>query len=142
VPLRIEVGPREVKEKTATLVKRTDKKKEVVSQDDIVHSVDEHAVLVDSEIKERAATYFADNTQDASTYEDLRKKLTHHRGFVRVPFCSIGHDGEDCASKLKDDTTAHVCGVPFENEAKPRTGTTCLICDKQARHIVHVATSI
>ena len=106
---------------------------------DLSKKIPELLKEIDNEIAKRAEEYFKNNTTDSKKYDDVMKKFTKHRGFIRVPFCSIGMDGEKCADKLKEDTTAVVCGVLVENKEKPMKGEKCIICNKEAKELVYIA---
>jgi prolyl-tRNA synthetase len=141
VPLRIEVGPREAEANKATIVRRTDRNKTTVSLSTITKAIQTEAEKSDKTIKQNASAYFKNKTKDASTFQDVDKTLKKHPGFVKAPWCSIDKDGEDCANKLKEKTSAYVCGVELKEEI-PKKGSTCIICKKTAKHIVHIAKSI
>ncbi len=139
VPLRIELGPKEIDSKKVTIALRAPKEKVTIDARDLHAKAKELLDKVDDEIRRRAEEYFKDNTTEAKKYDDVRKKLGKHRGFIKVPFCSINIDGKKCADKLKEDTTAVVCGVAFENKEKPVKGEKCIICNKEAKEIVYIA---
>ena len=143
VPIRLELGPREVKQKMATLVTRTDRSKKNVSidQKSFVEAIMEQAKKTDQQIKERADNYFKDNTKSAKTFDEVINTLKKHRGFVKAPFCSIEMDGSPCADKLKTETSAYVCGIPLKSEHEP-VGEVCIVCKKPAKHLVYIAQSI
>ncbi len=137
VPLRIEIGPREAQSKTATIVRRTDKKKTTAKA--IAKELAKQSKVVDKHIKDNAHNYFKNSTKSASTFTEVKEILEQHRGFVIAPFCSTWKDGKPCADKLKEETTAHVCGTPLE-EKKPKAA--CIVCRKPAQHLVYIAKSI
>ncbi len=140
VPIRIEIGPKEVLEKTATLVLRTNKTKISVNIKDINSEIKKQSINLDKEIEKKAKEYFKNNTHDAKDLTELKKIIKAHRGFVRVPFCSVENDGEKCADKLKEVTDGvNVCGTLYPVEEK--ASGNCIICDKKAKHIVYTAKS-
>ena len=138
VPLRIEIGPREAKSKTITITRRTDKKR--ITAKEIIKEITKQSKLVDKHIREQAQNYFKNSTKSASLLQEVKTILEQHRGFVLAPFCSTEKDGRPCAEKLKEETTAHVCGTPLQ-EKKPQNAK-CIICQKPAKHIVYIAKSI
>ena len=140
VPLRIEIGPKEADTQTATIVQRTDRKKVTVKSSAITTEVEKCAAAVDAAISEQAQRSFKNNTRDASAYVDVKKLLKMHRGFVCAPWCSTGMDGKPCAEKLKEETTAHICGTLLHE--MPVKNAQCIICKKKAQHNVYIATSI
>ncbi len=141
VPIRIEIGPKEVKNKEITLVKRTDKKRMKIKINDLNKQIAKQASLLDSEIKLRADKYFINNTKNAKDLNELKEIIAVHRGFVRAPFCSVDIDGQKCAEIMKEETNgAYVCGTKFPKEEKVDSKT-CIVCKKRAKHIVYIAKS-
>jgi len=139
VPLRIEVGPREVKEGKVTVVVRTSRLKETIAVKDLGKELPRLLELHDRDVKKQADQYFEEKTKRASEKEELKRILKEHRGFIKVPWCSVTKDGEKCADVLKEETQgAVVCGVPLKGEEKVQKGTVCVICEKEAKHIVWV----
>jgi len=139
VPLRLEVGPREAENGEVTLVRRTDRNKNTVKLKNLVREIATEFGVINSQIKDRAKKYFKNNTKSASSLKEVKKILNEHRGFVKAPFCSM-EKGHPCAEKLKEETTAHVCGTPLK-ETKPK-GSKCIVCKKTANHIAYIAKSI
>ena len=140
VPLRLEIGPREVKAGKATLVKRTERKKFEVKIKDLEKEIKKHSKALDNEIQKRADNYFKNNTRVASSLKELKEILKKHKGFVKIPFCSDDFDGEKCADKLKDETDGgNVCGVKING--KDKVSGKCIVCGKKAKCVVYVAKS-
>ncbi len=139
IPLRLEVGPKEVDSNTVTLVRRTARLKTKVELTKLADELRNQLTLLDGEIKAKATAYFKDNTKNAAVMEDLVSVIENHRGFVKVPFCSVTIEGEKCADEIKKLTTAIVCGTSYGNDEKVPRGTKCIACGKGAKHIVYVA---
>ncbi len=140
VPIRIEVGPKEVQAKKVTIALRTSKTKVESKVSDVSQSIEKHAREVDKEIERKAEEYFKDNTYNAKTLEELKNIMNKKRGFIKVPFCSVEMKGEKCAEKLKEETEGvYVCGTLYPKEEK--ASGNCIICKKPANHIVYTAKS-
>ena len=141
-PIRLEIGPKEIKKNKITLSLRTNSKNKIsVKIKDLIKEIERNVALLDKKIEEKANSYFRNKTKEAKSYEGLKKIIKEHRGFVKVPFCSVDLDGEKCADKLKQDTTANVSGTLYPKEDKVKVGQRCIICNKLAKHIVYVAKS-
>lgn len=141
VPIRIEIGPKELKENKLTLVKRTDGKRIKINSNNLEKEVERNAKLVNDYIKKEADKYFKGNTKNANSLKELKNLLEKHRGFVRVSFCSVEMDGEKCANTLQEETDGgNVCGTLYPKEEKVKNQK-CIICSKKAKHIVYVAKS-
>jgi prolyl-tRNA synthetase len=140
VPIRIEVGPKEVSSKTVTVVLRTNRNKIQTKLKDVNSEIKKQADILDKEIENKSKTYFKDNTHDAKDLDELKRIMKSYRGFVRVPFCSVDKDGEACADKLKEQTDGvNVCGTLYPKEEK--ASGNCIVCNKKAKHIVYTAKS-
>ncbi len=137
VPLRIEVGPRDVGNKEVVLAPRIGDKETVCMDlfDDRVP-----AVLNEYELRlsERAEGQFNDCVREASSLDELNTILQEHRGFVKVPVSSI--EEEMIEDKIKDKTGARVCGTLYP-EPEPVTGQDCIVTGEKAKHIVYVCKS-
>jgi len=90
-----------------------------------------------------ARPFFVSSTADAGTMDELMEVLNSHRGFGRVPFCSVTQEGEPCAEVLKDRANGLiVCGVPFEEREHERKSGMCIVCGKPSKSIVYSARSL
>ena len=142
VPIRIEIGPKEVKENKITLSLRTNPKNKIsVKLKDLVKEIEKNSTLIDKKIEEKAILYFKDKTKKTDSYNELKKMIKDYSGFVKIPFCSVDLDGEKCADKLKEETTANVSGTLYPKEDKIKQGQKCIICGEKANHIIYVAKS-
>ncbi len=140
VPIRIEIGPKEIKVRSLAIVTRTGMKKSV-KEKELLKEIEKIAKEIDNEIGKKADLYFKDNTRNASSLKEVKTLMKNYRGFIRVPFCSVDKDGEKCAEILKEETEGgNVCGTLYPKEEKVGKGK-CIICNKKAGHIVYVAKS-
>ncbi|MDP1694398.1 MAG: proline--tRNA ligase [Candidatus Woesearchaeota archaeon] len=140
VPLRIELGPKEVEQQVCSIARRTERKRSQVALADVEKEVKRQADAVDMDIEKRALTYFKNNIRSAENLEDLKKVLREHRGFVKIPYCHMSKQGEACSDKLQKETEgAVVCGTLYPQEEKVKTGQKCVLCSQSAHHLVYVA---
>ncbi|MEQ8765977.1 MAG: proline--tRNA ligase [Planctomycetota bacterium] len=127
VPIRIEVGPRDVKENKVILARRDTGEKNPVSRDGLA----EHIVSLLGEIQtslfERAKTYREDNTRRAESFDEFRSILEEHRGFVRAYF-SLDTVLEE---KIKNETKATVRCLPLDGEVPD--GAKCIFSGEPAK---------
>src|SRR5215217_7220313 len=112
VPVRVELGPKDIEKGQAVLVRRDTGEKEFVDR----KAVSERLDSLMGEIQEnmlRQATEFRDaNTRRAETYEEFEEIIETKRGFVAAPW-----DGtEETEQKIKEDTKATIRLLPFERE--------------------------
>lgn len=142
VPVRIEIGPKEIKKRTVSIILRTENKRKEIKLSNLYKEIRKSAIKIDKNIKKKADIYFKGNVRGTDSLEELKDLIQKHRGFIRIPFCSIDKEGEKCASLLKEKTRgAVVCGTLYPKEDKIKPGQKCLICDKRAMHVVYVAKS-
>ncbi len=138
VPIRIEIGPYEIKNKTFSIILRTEKNKRTIKD---LKEIIKLANKLDNDIKKRAKDYFKDNTRETQSLKELKILINKHRGFIKIPFCSVNKDGEECANILKAETEGgNICGTLYPKEDKINN-LKCIICNKKAKHIVYVAKS-
>lgn len=142
VPLRIEIGPKEIKEKKVTIKRRTDKKGTITTIKNLKKEIQKQSSELDKQIEENAEKYFKNKIQNVSNFNEVKKIISKHRGFIRVPFCSVKKDGKECADILKEKTEGGiVCGTLFPNSENPKEKDKCIVCNKKANYIVYLAKS-
>jgi prolyl-tRNA synthetase len=112
VPVRVELGPRDIEKDQAVLVRRDTGEKEFVDRKELPDRLE--AVM--GEIQDnmlRQATEFRDaNIRRAESYEEFEEIIARERGFVVAPW-----DGtEETEQKIKEDTKATIRLLPFERE--------------------------
>jgi len=134
VPVRIEIGPKEVETGTVSLSRRDFLERITIPEEKLEEQLLEIMDSITFQLHKRANEMLL--VHGASNYKELKEKLKLG-GFVRMPFCVR----EACDKKLKDDTGAEVRGTLFGDESKPKKGTKCAICGKPAKAIVYAARS-
>ena len=140
VPIRLEIGPREVKEKKVTLVRRDEKKKISVDEKDLVSSIEKAAKDLQDNISAKAEKWQNNNTHTVKTLKEAAKILKEKRGFVKTVFCSVDKSGAKCAEKLQAETDGgKVRGTLYGKEEK--ASGNCIVCGKKATAVVYVAKS-
>jgi len=142
VPLRVEIGPKEVNEKIVSLASRTEQKKIKIKVADLKKEIINSSKKLDKDLQIRAEDYFKNRTRSTESLEELKKLVSLYRGFVKVPFCSVENDGAKCAEILKAETEGgNVCGTLYPKEETAKPNQKCVICGKKANHIVYIAKS-
>ena len=130
VPVRLEIGPRDIQNNSCVLVSRVSRNKNFVSLDNIADQVKDMLASVHNELVERADRNRAEKTNDAHSYEEFLDIAENKPGFIRAMWC-----GEtECEEKLKDVTggVKSRC-IPFNEE---NLSETCVCCGKKAKHMV------
>ncbi|MBY9020859.1 MAG: proline--tRNA ligase [Candidatus Lokiarchaeota archaeon] len=138
VPIRIEMGPRDLEKNQMVLVKRHDGKKIFVKDSELETVIDEIAHNYTKEIYEKSMIDF--ESQIELTYEKNAAIEAIKNGKIVVcGFCSIDLDGERCAAVVEKDIGAEVRGKRVDEEK--HEFATCLICGKPASCTVYLAKS-
>lgn len=136
VPIRAEIGEKEVKTKTVTLCRRDNFKRIEVRFEELLNNVKKLEKVILKNLKEKAEKEFRSRLVEASTLEDVQKALSKEL-IVKAPFCSIDYDGEDCGLFIKEKFSAEVRGVRIDVEEKAE-GRRCIVCGKPAKHYVYI----
>ena len=130
VPVRLEIGPRDLENNSCVLVSRVTRNKNFVSLENIEEQVKEMLKSVYDELVARALKNREEKTSDAHSYEEFLDIAENKPGFIRAMWC-----GEtECEEKLKDVTggVKSRC-IPFAEE---QLADTCVCCGKKAKHMV------
>ncbi len=139
VPLRIEIGPRDVENNTVVLARRDTREKITVSLEELERKIEEIFNKIEENLKERAKKWFESKIVEVRSYEELKKAISE-RKVAKAPFCSIDHDGEECYKRIKEDLGAEVRGVKFP-EPEMAEGEKCIVCGRPAKYWVYIAKS-
>ncbi len=134
VPLRVEFGPRDMKEGKAVLVRRDTGAKRSVKVSAFAEEVGAELDAIQSGLLERASQELARNTHDASTVDELKKVLSHQGGIVRVPWCGKA----ECEAKMKEATGGKVLNVPLDQRPSKRK---CAACGEDAPSLAYFGRS-
>ncbi len=125
-----------------TIALRVTGQKKSVSQDDLTETVEDLVVSEKARLLKESQGYFDNAVSIATDLKELKDTTSEGRGFVKVPFCSIGLEGKKCADILKEKTNGGcVSGIPFGDSESEVDGADCIVCRKEAEHIVYVARS-
>ena len=130
VPMRLEIGPKDMENNSCVLVSRVTREKKFVSLDNLEEEVNAMLAQVYEELCARARANRAEKTFDAHTHEEFLNIAENKPGFIRAMWC-----GEtECEEKLKEETggVKSRC-IPFVEE---KLSDVCVCCGKPARHRV------
>jgi prolyl-tRNA synthetase len=138
VPVRLELGPKEAKEKTATLVRRDTGKKTTVKESGLTDAVWDAGTGITTSLIKRADEWLSKNMRMAKDMKSLSYELKKG-GLVRVGFCSVDRKGEPCADEIKDSLHAVIRGTMIGLDGKrEKVSGRCVVCGKKASSVVHV----
>ena len=130
VPVRLEVGPRDIESGNCVLVSRVSREKNFVSMDNLEVEVEKMLKFVHDELVARAEKNLAEKTNVATTYEEFLDIAENKPGFIKAMWCG----DVECEDKLKDVTggVKSRC-IPFVED---HLSDKCVCCGKDAKHMV------
>jgi len=132
VPVRVEVGPKDMKEKKVTICERVNLERISVNFEGAVQAVQEIFEKIMRDLKKRSLSTFTEMTTNAFDIESLRKTIEARR-IARVCWCG----GIECAEKIRDESGGEIRGHRIDVEEKPESP--CIICGRKAEKVVYVA---
>jgi len=134
VPLRVEIGPRDVKAGQAVLVRRDLRTKEIAALPDLPARVPALLEEIQACLFGEAKRFLDEHVRDVRTFEQFKDILENKRGFVRALWCG----SEVCEERIKNETMATIRVLPFEDDGKPIDGG-CVCCGGPALTLAHFA---
>jgi len=132
IPLRIEIGPIDVKKKQVVAVRRDDGKKTVIKESQLTKKVDELLKDIQKSLYNKASKFLKDNIRTVKNYEEFKKVINDKKGFIRACWCG----DETCEEKIKDETGATIRTIPLKKE---KIFSNCVCCNKKAKEVVYFA---
>ena len=130
IPLRVEIGPKDIEAGQAIIVRRDNREKVVVSLDELAEKVAAELEQMQKDMLERARAHRDAHTYEARTYEEFKDTVANKPGFIKAMWCG----DEECEKKIKEDTTATSRCMPFEQE---EISDVCVCCGKKAKKLVY-----
>ncbi|MCK9152585.1 proline--tRNA ligase [Methanobacterium alcaliphilum] len=126
VPLRIEIGPRDLENNNAVFLRRDNMEKTNVSlNDDIISSVKDSLSLLSSNMKDVAWERFNNQIKKAETVEDARDEVESNQGIISFSWCG----DEDCGKAIEEQVRVDILGIQEDEESG-----NCINCGKKAKH--------
>ena len=130
VPLRLEIGPKDIENNRCVVVRRDSNEKIFVSLDELEQRVPELLQEVHDGLYQKALDRRAAMTFTAKDYAELKDIADNKPGFIKAMWC-----GErECEDKLKDELGITSRCIPFEQE---QLSDTCVCCGKPAKHMLY-----
>jgi prolyl-tRNA synthetase len=134
VPLRIEIGPRDVKAGQAVLVRRDTAAKETVPLAALAARVPALLGEIQAGLMAQARAFLQANIRDAADYAEFKDILENKRGFIRAWWCG----GEACEARIKAETMATIRVIPID-EAGAKPGKPCVACGAEGQALAYFA---
>lgn len=129
VPVRIEMGPRDIENKECILVRRDTSEKVTVKLDDLEKKLAELLEDIQENMFNECKKRMESKTTIAHNMEEFKNNMDKEQGFIKAMWCGSA----ECEEKIKDLTGAKSRCMPFEQE---HLGDTCVCCGKKADKMV------
>ena len=130
VPLRVEIGPRDIENGQCCMVRRDNREKSFVAVADAAESAKALLEQVHKSLYERALKNREENTYVAHSLEEAKALQDEHGGFIKTMWC----EDPACAKRMKDEAGMSSRCMPFAQE---HLGDVCAICGKPARKMIY-----
>ncbi|MDO4438076.1 MAG: proline--tRNA ligase [Eubacteriales bacterium] len=130
IPLRVEIGPRDIENNQAILVRRDTHEKVTVSLSELSEKAAELLKDIQSNMYETAKKHVESHTFTAKTIDEMRSILDEKTGFVKAMWCGC----RECEDAIKEKTGATSRCIPFNQE---HIADTCINCGKPATKMVY-----
>ena len=131
VPVRIEIGPKDIEQNQCVIVTRHNREKFFVSLDNLEKEVDEKLTAVRDGLFANALANREKRTYACKTMDEITEALEKNgNGFVKAMWCG----DEACEDKVKEVTGVGSRCIPFEQE---QISDTCVCCGKPAKQMVY-----
>lgn len=134
VPLRIEIGPKEMETKDVMTVRRDRGHRHLVSSRGIKKEVEKTLEDIQKNLFERAKRFVEEHTKKAQEMKEFKEHVKDNR--VEALWCG----SRECEDKIKEETSAKISCLPLDLNQKPVKGR-CVYCGRDARHIAYFGRS-
>ena len=121
VPVRLEIGPKDLASKSVVVVRRDTGEKESVKDKEIAKYVVEILEKIQKNLFDKALKFREDNTRPVDSWEEFKKVLEDKGGFLLAHWCGDAK----CEAKIKEETKATIRCIPFDQ--KKEKGR-CVLC--------------
>ncbi|MDC3417069.1 proline--tRNA ligase [Aquibacillus salsiterrae] len=132
VPLRLEVGPKDIEKNQVVLVRRDTGDKEFVSMDELSMKIPALLEEIQTNLFNKAKELREEKTSVAKTFDEFKQLLEEKPGFIKAMWC--GDVG--CEEKIKEETSATSRCIPFDQET---VHDKCVYCGEEADKLVYWA---
>ncbi|MDP4109896.1 MAG: His/Gly/Thr/Pro-type tRNA ligase C-terminal domain-containing protein, partial [Bacillota bacterium] len=129
VPLRLEIGPKDIEKGQCVLVSRLDREKRFVPLEGLAETVSSLLDDIQDQMLKKAKENRDRHIYTAKTLEEMKETAKTKPGFVKAMWCG----DLECELKIKEETGMPSRCIPFEQE---HIGDVCPVCSKPAKHMV------
>ena len=129
IPVRIELGPRDIENGKCILVRRDTLEKREIDLKNIKQELKQELEDIQINMYKTCEQRLKEKTEEAKTLEEFEQKINKNQSYIKAMWC----ESEECENKIKDLTGAHSRCIPFTQE---KISSTCVCCGKPAKTMV------
>ena len=129
VPIRIEIGPRDIENKECILVRRDSGEKVTVKLDELDRTIEEVLNNIHTSMFQACKNRIKEKTTIAYNLDEFKENMNKNQGFIKAMWCGK----EECENKIKELTGAKSRCIPFEEE---NLSDKCVCCGEHAEKMV------
>ena len=133
IPVRVEVGPRDLENNQVTIVRRDTLEKEQISIDGLADKLVELMEVIQKNMFEKAKAHRESRTSTVYDMDGFKKALVENPGFIRAMHC----ENEECEENIKAETAATIRCFPFHDNEQ--IDNKCVCCGKPAKRLAYFA---
>jgi prolyl-tRNA synthetase len=126
VPLRLEIGPKDIEKSQVVLARRDTRAKSFAPMDGLAGHVDQLLGDIQQALFDRAVRFREEHTTETDSYDEFKQIMDGRPGFVIAPWC----ESAECEAAIKAETQATIRNIPFTSA--PVEGKQCLKCGGSA----------
>jgi len=132
VPLRLEIGPKDMAQGQVMLARRDTGEKMAVKEEKLAETVKELLDNIQENLFTRAKNFLEENIRETSDYNEFKKIIEKQKGLIKTYWCG----NKECEEKIKEETKASIRCIPFEQE---KVSGKCIYCGKESSTLVYFA---
>lgn len=130
IPLRIEIGPKDIEANQCVIVRRDTREKIIAAFSEVQEKVLEVLDIMQKDMLTRAKAHRDEHTYLAHNTQEFKQIVEEKQGFIKAMWCGSA----ECEKKIKEETGATSRCMPFKQE---KISESCVCCGKQAKVLVY-----
>jgi prolyl-tRNA synthetase len=131
VPIRINIGQRDIENNTIEIVRRDKKQKQIISLIKLKENMEKIFENIHNDLYNTAEKHLKEKTRIIFSYTDFVKTMQDQGGFILCGWCG----NEECELKIKEETGADIRVIPFNQKELNEELANCVYCDNKAEKI-------
>lgn len=131
IPIRVELGPKDIEADKCVLVRRDTREKIECALDQVAETAERLLQDIQKDMYARAKEHLESHISEVKSYAAFKDAVENKPGFIRAMWCG----SEQCEVKIKEDTTATSRCMPLKEEAA--VADVCVCCGKPAHKLVY-----